>query len=73
MAGANVVHFLADRLGSAFEEKLKEEVSLVVTFKEEFESIYYEIRHIKSMLHDAVEQTNSQSTMMIWEVFFFHF
>lgn len=65
MAGASVVQFMSDKLCPVLAEKLKEEVSVVVTFKQEFESIYQEVLRIKFLLNDAGEWTNYE-TMANW-------
>lgn len=57
----SVVNFLTDKLTSTLLQKLTEEVSLVVTFKEDFESICDELVHIKCLLNDARDKTGSQS------------
>ena len=48
MKGSSVVQFMADKLCPVLAEKLKEEVSVVVTFKQEFESIYQEVLLLNS-------------------------
>lgn len=56
-----VINALAENLASMLAEKLFQEVSLVIDFKDDFEFICEEVNSINSLLNDARGKTGSNS------------
>lgn len=56
-----VINALAENLASMLAEKLFQEVSLVIDFKDDFEFICEEVNSINSLLNDARGKTSSNS------------
>lgn len=61
-----VISTLAEKMASMVAEKLFEEVSLVIDFKDDFEFICEEVNSINSLLNDARGKSASNSSILNW-------